>query len=271
MLGKRISSETRAQIKILYEEGHSKRQIARKLQVAQRRVSRSIFNFKKSGKYGFKKPTGRSKITNKRMDDSIILVAKKITQKVIQSHPGWTTKIYCSTQPKKNSRLFNANLKSFRPAKKPKLSVKNIADRLAFCQKYQGWSAGQWRSVMFSDETLASQFYAFCRHVGRPLKQRDNPRYIVPTVKNASKVMIWAAICAGGRSGLRFMPEGTSINGTVYLEVLKSKVLSFMEIKRCSHFQHDGAPVPSDKSSEEMAWWSWDWDPGQEILQISIP
>ena len=41
--------------------------------------------------------------------------------------------------------------------------------------------------VMFSEETLVSQFYAFCRHVRRPLKQWDNPRYIVPTVKNASK------------------------------------------------------------------------------------
>ena len=47
---------------------------------------------------------------------------------------------------------------------------------------------------MFSDETLVSQFYAFCRHVRRPLKQWDNPRYIVPTVKNASKVMIWAFV-----------------------------------------------------------------------------
>ena len=163
--------------------------------------------------------------------------------------------MYCSAQPKNNSQAtFSTNLKSFRPAKKPKLSAKNIADRLAFCQKYQGWSAEQWRSVIFSDETLVSQFYAFFRHVRRPLKQRDNPHYIVPTVKNASEVMIWVTICAGERSGLWFMPEGTSINETVYFEVLKSKVPSFMEIKRCSHFQHDGAPWPSDKSSEEMAW-----------------
>ena len=96
----------------------------------------------------------------------------------------------CTVVPSQRTicrRLFNANSKSFRPAKRPKLSAKNIADRLAFCQKYQGWSAEQWRSVMFSDETLVSQFYAFCRHVRRPLKQRDNPRHIVPTAKNASK------------------------------------------------------------------------------------
>ena len=76
MPGKRISSETHPQIKILYEESYSMRQIARRLQVAQRTVPRSIFNFKKSGKYDFKKAIGRPKITNKRMDDSIILVAK---------------------------------------------------------------------------------------------------------------------------------------------------------------------------------------------------
>ena len=146
----------------------------------------------------------------------------------------------CTVVPSQRSilrRLFNANFKSFRPIKKPKLSARNIADCLAFCQQYQGWSAEQWRSVMFSGETLVT----LCRHVRRPLKQRDDLRYIVPTVKNASKVMIWSAICAGGRSGLWFMPEGTCINGTVYLEVLKSKVTSFMEIKRCSQFQQDGA------------------------------
>ena len=83
MPGKRISSETHTQIKILYEEGYSTRQIARRLHVTQRTVPRSIFNFKKSGEYGFKKTTGRLKITNKRMEDSIILVAKNYPE----SHP----------------------------------------------------------------------------------------------------------------------------------------------------------------------------------------
>ena len=83
MPGKRVSSETLAQIKILYEEGYSTSQIARRLQVMQRTVSRSIFNFKKSGKYGFKKPLVIQKITNKCMDDSIILAAKNHSE----SHP----------------------------------------------------------------------------------------------------------------------------------------------------------------------------------------
>ena len=36
-------------------------QIARRLQVVQRTISRSIFNFIKSGKHGFKNPTGHPK------------------------------------------------------------------------------------------------------------------------------------------------------------------------------------------------------------------
>ena len=87
MPGKRISSETHAQIKILYEEGYSRRLIARRLQVAQRTVSRSIFNFKKYGKYGFKKPTGGPRIINKRMDDSIILAVKNHPESHPESHP----------------------------------------------------------------------------------------------------------------------------------------------------------------------------------------
>ena len=120
-------------------------------------------------------------------------------------------------------RLFRDNLKLYKPAKKPKLSLTNIADRLVFCNKYQAWTPEQWKWVMFSDESQISQFYAFCRHIRRPSNIRNSLRYIIPTVKNATKVMLWGAICANGRCGLWFMPEETSINGTVYLNVLKKK------------------------------------------------
>ena len=58
------------------------------------------------------------------------------------------------------------------------------------------------------------------------------------------------AICANGRCGLWFMPEGTIIDGTietVYLNVLKEKLPNFVEIYRYSYFQHDGAPCLQQK------------------------
>ena len=101
---------------------------------------------------------------------------------------------------------------------------------------------------MFSDETQVPQFFAFCRHVRRPPTMNNSTRYIVPTVKNAAKEMVWGAICANGRCELWFMPEETSVNGTVYHNVLKEKLLIFMEINCCTHFQHDGAPCHQTKT-----------------------
>ena len=51
--------------------------------------------------------------------------------------------------------------------------------------------------------------------------KENSPRYIILTVKNAAKVMVGGVICANGRCGLWFMPDGTSINGTAHLNVLK--------------------------------------------------
>ena len=49
---------------------------------------------------------------------------------------------------------------------------------------------------MFSGETQILQFYVFCRGVRRLSQRRNSPQYIVPTVKNAAKVINVGAICA---------------------------------------------------------------------------
>ena len=54
---------------------------------------------------------------------------------------------------------------------------------------------------------------------GLPIK-RDCQCYIIPTLKNAAKLMVWGAISAKGRCGLWFILEGTSNNGIFYLDVL---------------------------------------------------
>ena len=144
-------------------------------------------------------------------------------------------------------RLFKSGLKSFRAARKPLLSPKNIWDRIAFCRKYESWTPDQWKKVIFSDETSICQFYSTVSRVRRPVGQRYNEKFVTHTVKNAPKVMIWGAISGSGRCGLWFMPPGTTINGAVYLEILKEKVPPFIAIYGCTHFQHDGAPCHQTK------------------------
>jgi len=134
------------------------------------------------------------------------------------------------------------DLPSRRPARKAKLTKKNIKDRLAFCQRYKDWSLENWKKVMFSDESTFSQFSSFVRHVRRPANQRYNTRYVVPTVKQAPTTMVWGSFCGQGRGGIWFMPKNTTINGQVYLSVLKDKLIPHMQIHDCTTFQQDGAP-----------------------------
>jgi hypothetical protein len=133
-------------------------------------------------------------------------------------------------------------LASCKPAKKAKLTKKNIKDRLAFCRKYKNWSKEDWMQVMFSDESTFSQFRSTTKQVRRPKNQRYNIRYVVPTVKKAPTTMIWASFCGRGRGGIWFMPKNTTINGQVYLSILQEKLPLHMQILNCTTFQQDGAP-----------------------------
>ena len=54
--------------------------------------------------------------------------------------------------------------------------------------------------------------------------------------------MVWGSIAASGRCSLWFSPLGKTINASVYLSILKEKLQTFMTIRNCSVFQHDGAP-----------------------------
>lgn len=112
---------------------------------------------------------------------------------------------------------------------------------------------------MFLDETRVSQFYTFFRQARWPLNGRHNPCFTIPSVKNAPKVMARAAICAGGRGRLWFMPQGETIkrtrnsaneNPTIYGDQAVCVLRAWW------------STVPPNRSSKWMANQFWVWDLG---------
>jgi len=95
---------------------------------------------------------------------------------------------------------------------------------------------------MFSDESTFSQFSNYTPRVRRPINQRYNSRYVVPTVKQAPTTMVWGCFSGKGRGAIWFMPKNTTINGAVYLSILQDKLIPHMNILNCEVFQHDCAP-----------------------------
>ena len=104
------------------------------------------------------------------------------------------------------------NLKSYKPAKKPRLTAAMKAKHLQFANN-QHWTAKQWGKVLFSDESTFQQFVVQKRHVRRPTGKRFDERYIIPTVKHPPSQMVWGAMFRNGVAALSFLPSGTTING----------------------------------------------------------
>ena len=245
---KDIASETAAQIVILSEQGAKQKEIANILKVNQSVVSRTLKRYKNTGKYSRNKPSGQPRCTSEQTDRMIHRMAVEnpmCSASYIQANLPNEVNVSTRTIRRRLNKEFN--LVSYSPAVKPLLSDKNVKDRLIFADKYKDWTADQWRSVMFSDESTIKQFSNYTSHVRRPPGQRYNPKYTVSSVKHSPSVMIWGCISAKQRGGLWFMPPNTTINSPVYLSILKEKLVTFMGINNCTYFQQDGAPCHTSR------------------------
>lgn len=236
-----LSREQRAQIKILSQQRMSTRKIANIMNIAQSTVVYTMQRYKEKQSSTPRKRSGRPRVTSKGSDRKIHRAA---TKNPTLSSTSIVTETRCSASARTvRRRLLNEfNLPSRRPAKKARLSGKNIKDRIAFCNKYKNWTEDQWLGVTFSDESTFSQFSSYVRHVRRPPGQRYKTRYVVQTVKQAPTTMVWGCFSGRGRGGLWFMPKNTTMNGQVYLRLLQDKLLLHMGILGSTVFQQDGAP-----------------------------
>jgi len=145
-----------------------------------------------------------------------------------------------STVSRRLSKEFH--LKSYKPAKKPKLTTAMKKKRLLFARTHQTWTVAEWNKVMFSDEITFQQFTIRHQHVRRPVGIRFNENYTIPTMKHPPSIMVWGAFSHTGTARFNFLPPKTTINGQKYLELLGELLVMHMTIHRCEIFMHDGAP-----------------------------
>lgn len=242
----------RGKIVILNEEGYSQQKIAERLKISKTGVRKTLQRLAKTGSTSSKPRSGRPRISSSRTDNVIhrlAVINPTISSSEIQAELPKGENISCRTIRRRLRDEFK--LGAYRPAIKPRLSAKNIKDRMSFCRRFRHFTAEDWETVLFSDETLIKQFAPHKKLVRRPPNQRFNPRYTSPSVKSPSSVMVWGCIASTGRGGLWLMPNKTTINSSVYLQILKDKLQTWLTLRNCTTFQHDGAPCHQAKSVKE--------------------
>ena len=250
-MGKKSSlSETkRAQIVVLSEEGYSEREISAKMQCSKTAVHTALKNFNNYGSYKDLKRSGRPKKTSPRDDLTIKRIAVRSPtsslKKIRAALLGKGTDVHITTVSRR--LRFNFGLKSYKPARKPRLTPLMKSKRLAFAKEHAAWTSEDWSKIMFSDECTLQQFVVRKKNVRRPVGKRFEERYTVSTIKHPPSQMVWGAFSRSGTAGLYFLPPGSTMNGSRYVDLLKGKLEMHMNIHQCTVFMHDGAPCHRSK------------------------
>lgn len=249
MVRSNLTEAKRAQILLLLEEGYTHEDIARRLGVAKSSVYYTKKRLQNHGTMKNLPKSGRPRVATQRVCNIIKRISN--TQPFLPA-TGIKRELHvlgislCATQIRQ-ILIKKYGLYARRPAKKPLISNQMRLKRLQFVEQYSHWTAENWQSVMFSDESSFEQFQKRHQHVRRPSGQRFNKRFTIATVKHPPKVMIWGCFSAKNTGGLFFLPAKTTMNQHTYLDLLKEKLIAHMRIHEASHFLHDSAPCHKAK------------------------
>ena len=185
-----LCDTSRAQIIALWQAGVTQVHIGKQLGILKQSVNYTIKRFKETGDFKSRSRSGRLRVTTPTTDRMIRMACvRNPTTSALDISNLLPVKVSTRTIQRRLHSEFN--LKSYKAAKKPLLTAKNIRDRIDFCKRLQHWTPELWSRVLFSNKTTIRQFpNRGATVVRRPPSKRYNPRYIIPTVKYFTNVMI---------------------------------------------------------------------------------
>ena len=140
-----LTEVQRARIVLLNQEGYSERQISKAEKCSKTAVHNALAKFKHSGSYS-DKISGRPRKTTARDDRLIRRVAvhspRSSSKKMHSALLAHGADVSCKTVKRRLTKDFG--LKTFKPAKKSRLTPAMKLKRLNFAKKHIHWSREHW-------------------------------------------------------------------------------------------------------------------------------
>jgi transposase len=93
-------------------------------------------------------------------------------------------------------RLDEAGLHGRVARSVPMWTPEHIRKRLSFAEGYARWTAADWESVIFSDETHIELNQHGQVWVQRPVGAAFDPQYVAPHKLHSGRVTLWGCFCA---------------------------------------------------------------------------
>lgn len=238
------------------ERGKSYSKVAEQFAVSKASVVNIISRHRDSGDRSTKKRSGRPRISDEKEDNILIRLSKQDPRKsapMLKAELSEKYNINMSVSTTKR-RLRHAGLFGRRPIKKPMISRKNRKARVEFAREHINKTPQQWAKVLWSDESKFNMFGSDgIRHVRRPIGEKLNPRYMLPTMKHGGgNVMVWGCF-SRDKIGPLHRIEGI-MDQVIYKDIIKDVMLPHAKkvMPRGWQFQQDNDPKHTARSVSEF-------------------
>ena len=197
-----VNETLRANAVNLRKQGFTITSIANQLNRSKSVISRIVKLYNETGRLRSPKKVGRPRKTSPREDrimQRLSLKDRFQSAAGISRQVGQDNDIQVSRQTT-SRRLQEIGLFARSPVKKPLISKKNKAARLAFANKHVIWNDDNWSRVFFSDESKFNIFGSDGKnYVRRRVNERLLPKCIKKTVKfGGGSVMLFGMFSSQG-------------------------------------------------------------------------
>jgi transposase len=155
MMRRHLTGNEAAQVVGMLQAGQVQRAVAGHFNVSRRVISRLWNRFQHTGNVAERSRSGRPRKTTVRQDRYLSNMAKRQRfQSAVRlnSYFRTATGVRVSSQTVRN-RLHIANLRAYRPAVRPILTLRHRTARLQWARDHVNWQLRHWTPVLFTDES----------------------------------------------------------------------------------------------------------------------
>ena len=253
-----LTDHEKGMLEALHQEGHSAREIGRRLGISDFAVRYNLRKLDEFGSMESRPKSGRPRATTERDDRHLVMTSRRnrfltAPELAIDLANTAGVEVHRSTVSR---RLIDVGLHGRVARHKPRLTADHKRRRLVWAQEHLTWTPADWQRVLWSDESRFQLFQSDGRvYVRRSVGEDFDEACVAPSVKHGgSGIMVWGCFGSSGVGSLHVAWIKENINALVYIDILRDHMLPSAHhlIGHEFLFQHDNAPPHTAKITREF-------------------
>lgn len=222
----RISEERRRRIISLHKQGHSHRDIAATVGCTRSSTLRIVHAYYEEGRVGDAFRSGRQRVTTEFED--LMIVAALVDDPFLTTADIKRELKLKASENVVRLRLQEAGLTSWNGNTRLFLTPEFKAMRLKLANEYKGWTADQWQSVVFTNESTICCKWDKSKKLWRVLQNWNDPIFVRQlTLTNRPFINVWAMVAYQGLGPIVRVTDG-SLTSEKYIKLVDDIMVPFL-------------------------------------------